>query len=131
MIIITKAQKYIEMLGFLAILCAVILFPPASAHAGMVHSDATSHQTEHSSDNHVSTDLSMDAEHTHHGDLSETSGSHNHDGGSQCCSGMCVSTVLYDFHGFQEKSARENHVALPVFALVSANLRGFLRPPNH
>ncbi len=127
---VTKAQKYIKMLGFLAILCAVILFPPVSAHAGMVHSDATSHHAEHSSGEHSSTDHSTAAENTHHDDLSKTSGSHNHDGGSQCCSGMCVSTVLFDFHGFQEKSAAENHVALPVFALASANLRGFLRPPN-
>ncbi|MEJ6709250.1 MAG: hypothetical protein QNK92_10710 [Amylibacter sp.] len=127
---VTKVQKYIKMASFLAVLCAVILFPPASAHAGMVHGEATSHQTEHSSGNHGSADHSMDVENTHHDDLNETSGSYNHDGGSQCCSGMCVSTVPYDFHGFQEKIASENHVALPVFELASTNLLGFLRPPN-
>ena len=59
MIMFAKAQKYIKMIGFLAILCAVVLFPPASAHAGMGHDDATSLQTEHVSGNHGSLIIRM------------------------------------------------------------------------
>ena len=133
-------------------LVAVIFFPPVSAHAGMDHAGQGEHQMDlmdHTdavdmSDHTTSFgaldhgDHSLETQATCHTDQPDTGQpdtgqtvpTQSHDGGTQCCSVMCFSTIMLDHSHATSDFIRDDHVSLPVHTLASVHLRGFLRPPN-
>ena len=123
-------QKYIRMAGLLAILGAVLLFPPVSAHAELIHGDTSPHQADHLTDGNCLAGFSHDLEEISQDDVRDVVGADSHDGSGQCCSEMCVATALLEHNSSHNLAVRDSHVSQSFFVLASANLPGFLRPPN-
>lgn len=148
----SKLKTCVQMIGMMAVLVAVIFFPPVSAHAGMDHAGQGEHQIE-LMDHADAADMS---EHTNsfgildHGDHSletqaachtdqpatgqsdtgQPAPSQSHDGGTQCCSVMCFSTIMLELAQTSNEFMRHDHETLAIDTLASVHLRGFLRPPN-
>lgn len=126
----TTLVGYVRMVGLLAIMIAVVFFPPTSAHAGMAHTHSSSDHAVHAVESYAQT------EQGHHlGDVDgdnfnivDTTSDHSDAG--QCCSSICVSTAMLETSAPKIAVKGGNHVAELVLSLASANVPGFLRPPN-
>lgn len=122
--------RFARMVSLLAVVFAVASLPPTSAHAGMAH--------DHSPSNHAvhAIDSDSESEQNHHlsdgahsdGVTVETASDHGDSG--QCCSSICVSSAMLETSTSSDGAMRENHVEKLVLKLASANILGFLRPPN-
>lgn len=147
-----KFKNCVQIVGMMAVLVAVTFFPPVSAHAGMVHAGQGDHQTDlmdHADaadmSDHTNSfgtldhgDHSLETQATCHTDqpdtgqpdTGKTAPTQSHDGGTQCCSVMCFSTIMQEHAQSSNDFMRDDHVSLPIHTLASVDVRGFLRPPN-
>lgn len=107
------------------VLSSVVLFSPMSAHAGMVHGETGSHTVDH-------VDKSVD--HNVHDTMAtadcDTDHSKTHDNETQCCSSMCVSTIIFDHIQDGMLEGSDSHISQSGNELRSMSVPGFLRPPN-
>ena len=122
--------RFARMVSVLAVVFAVVSLPPTSSHARMAHDHSASDHGVHAIDsdpesgqNHHLLDVTPGDELT-----AETASDHGDSG--QCCSGICVSSAMLETLTSSDESIRESHVEKLVFKLASANVPGFLRPPN-
>jgi hypothetical protein len=121
-------KNFAQTVTMVTVLFAVVFFSPTSAHAGMDHGETGSHKVEH-----VSTSIDHDVHDTVANvdcDTDHSKHSNTHDSETQCCSSICVSTIVFDHIQDCMTESSDSHTSLPVHALPSMIVPGFLRPPN-
>lgn len=128
--LVNYIQSYTKIVSIIAILAAVILFPPISAHAGMRHLEDSVFQVHQGADKSARVGHSLDMKKASHTDDFGVDRAKPHGGSNQCCSAMCVTTVLLDHSGSLPPQITEEHVSQVFLELKSVSVTGFLRPPN-
>ena len=119
-----------RMVSLLAVVFAVVSLPPTSAHAGMAHDHSSSDHAVHAIDSDSESEQNHHLSDVTHGDEVTIETASDHGDSGQCCSGICVSSAMLETSTSSDESIRENHVEKLVLKLASANVPGFLRPPN-
>jgi hypothetical protein len=122
----------IRVLACLALVFAIVLFPPSAAHA---ESSKDAGRYVHSEKNNSSaTHQASHSETTKSGSpticSSKSSVAHSESGSNQCCSGICFTAVLIEVSALRHDqiSSSEYIVGFTQMTLVDPN--GFLRPPR-
>lgn len=120
-------------LACFALVLAVALFPPTTAHADFSpHGDQEAVLT--SADSLELMDMHFGNLEKHSGHSKFSSVADNSDEShesSQCCSGFCLSAILTENHSVLSAQATSGHYLARRSQIASFDPNGFLRPPRH
>lgn len=123
----TAIRYYANIASALAILAAVILFPPNSAHAELRHCENSELQI-HQIAECVSHSLKVDKSIQIYELASD--GENPHGSSDGCCSTNCVTTILLNHSRVLNHENDDRHISQTYIELASVSVPVFQRPPN-
>lgn len=122
----------IRVLTCLALVFAIVLFPPSAAHAGS-SKDASRH-VHSEKDNSSATHQASHSKATKSGSPtvcgSDSSAERSESGSNQCCSSICLTDVLIEVSALRHVQISSSQYIVGFTQLTPVDSNGFLRPPR-